>query len=311
MVSYTLFPNVNIDDPIWTLVAMQWGQIITHDMGLIEGSTQSKPHKTKCCTNDGQLVRDPSLLHRTCYPILIPFNDPVYGKTNTRCLNFVRSTTDLDHGCSDRFKPAEQMNVVTHFLDLSIVYGSNDQVAANLRAGVNGRLRVDVRTNREWPPSALNASESCDIVSPVEVCYLAGDTRINQNTQLTVLQIILLREHNRIANALTKLNPHWTDETIFQETRRILIAQHQQISYYEWLPIFIEQLNEIRKTSIARLFCDNGDNIQRMQQRGFEKVSQFNPILNCDDIPSIDLSLWKDYAPTLTTQHISFSNFKK
>ncbi|KAG9434627.1 peroxidase [Apis mellifera carnica] len=245
MVSYTLFPNVNIDDPIWTLVAMQWGQIITHDMGLIEGSTQSKPHKTKCCTNDGQLVRDPSLLHRTCYPILIPFNDPVYGKTNTRCLNFVRSTTDLDHGCSDRFKPAEQMNVVTHFLDLSIVYGSNDQVAANLRAGVNGRLRVDVRTNREWPPSAPNASESCDIVSPVEVCYLA------------------------------------------------------------------EQLNEIRKTSIARLFCDNGDNIQRMQQRGFEKVSQFNPILSCDDIPSIDLSLWKDYAPTLTTQHISFSNFKK
>lgn len=37
---------------------------------------------------------------------------------------------------------------------------------------------------------------------------------------------------------------------------------------------FAEQLNEIRKTSIARLFCDNGDNIQRMQQRGFEKVSQ-------------------------------------
>lgn len=67
----------------------------------------------------------------------------------------------------------------------------------------------------------------------------SGDSRVNQNTQLTVLQIILLREHNRIANALTKLNPHWTDETIFQETRRILIAQHQQISYYEWLPIFL------------------------------------------------------------------------
>lgn len=45
MVSYTLFPNVNIDDPIWTLVAMQWGQIITHDMGLIEGSTQSSKSK--------------------------------------------------------------------------------------------------------------------------------------------------------------------------------------------------------------------------------------------------------------------------
>lgn len=55
-----------------------------------------------------------------------------------------------------------------------MVYGSSDQVAANLRTGVNGRLRVDVRTNREWPPSAPNASESCDIMKPLEVCYLAG-----------------------------------------------------------------------------------------------------------------------------------------
>lgn len=88
-----------------------------------------------------------------------------------------KNNLKLSHRIRDRHSDHDslfQMNVVTHFLDLSIVYGSNDQVAANLRAGVNGRLRVDVRTNREWLPSALNASESCDIVSPVEVCYLAG-----------------------------------------------------------------------------------------------------------------------------------------
>lgn len=88
-----------------------------------------------------------------------------------------KNNLKLSHRIRDRHSDHDslfQMNVVTHFLDLSIVYGSNDQVAANLRAGVNGRLRVDVRTNREWPPSAPNASESCDIVSPVEVCYLAG-----------------------------------------------------------------------------------------------------------------------------------------
>ena len=37
--------------------------------------------------------------------------------------------------------------------------------------------------------------------------------------------------------------------------------------------IFSEQLNEIRKSSISRLFCDNGDNIQSMQSRGFEQIS--------------------------------------
>lgn len=68
---------------------------------------------------------------------------------------------------------------------------------------------------------------------------ISGDTRVNQNPQLTILQIILLREHNRVADALARLNPHWTDETIFQEARRIVIAEHQHISYYEWLPIFL------------------------------------------------------------------------
>ncbi|KAI4473602.1 hypothetical protein M0802_016034 [Mischocyttarus mexicanus] len=66
-----------------------------------------------------------------------------------------------------------------------------------------------------------------------------GDVRVNQNTQLTILQILLLREHNRIAGILARLNPHWSDEMIYQETRRILIAKHQHISYYEWLPLFL------------------------------------------------------------------------
>lgn len=74
----------------------------------------------------------------------------------------------------------------------------------------------------------------------------SGDARVNQNTQLTVLQIILHREHNRIADTLAKLNPHWNDERIFQEARRINIAEHQHITYYEWLPIFIGLENSIK-----------------------------------------------------------------
>lgn len=67
----------------------------------------------------------------------------------------------------------------------------------------------------------------------------SGDVRGNQNPQLTVLQIVMLREHNRIASTLAHLNPHWDDETLYQESRRILIAEYQHINYYEWLPIFL------------------------------------------------------------------------
>lgn len=65
---------------------------------------------------------------------------------------------------------------------------------------------------------------------------------MNQNPQLTVLQIILLREHNRIADSLQSLNPHWSDEVTFQEARRIHIAEIQHINYYEYLPILLGKL---------------------------------------------------------------------
>lgn len=34
-----------------------------------------------------------------------------------------------------------------------------------------------------------------------------------------------------------------------------------------------EQLNEIRKASMARLFCDNGNNIEQIQPKAFLRIS--------------------------------------
>lgn len=42
IVSLVLFPDIPIEDPKWTLAAMQYGQIITHDMSMIAGSTQAR-----------------------------------------------------------------------------------------------------------------------------------------------------------------------------------------------------------------------------------------------------------------------------
>ena len=48
-----------------------------------------------------------------------------------------------------------------------------------------------------------------------------------------------MRQHNLIAHELSKLNPHWLDERLFQETRKIIGAMLQKITKYDFLPIVI------------------------------------------------------------------------
>lgn len=192
--------------------------------------------------------------HKTCYPILVPHDDPAHSQTNTECMNFVRTLTDKDRNCpgNEPSKPAEQLTAVTSYLDLSLVYGNSEAQNRPIRAFQNGRMVVERRNGGEWPPQQTNASAGCDVETPRETCYLAGDVRVNQNPGLTILQIVLLREHNRIADALFKLNPHWNDELIFQEARRINIAQYQHISYWEWLPIFLGNENMLKNRLIFK-----------------------------------------------------------
>lgn len=63
--------------------------------------------------------------------------------------------------------------------------------------------------------------------------------RVNEQTGLTMLHNLFLREHNRVAGELKRLNPRWNDEILFQEARRIIAAEVQHITYNEWLPIVL------------------------------------------------------------------------
>lgn len=77
-----------------------------------------------------------------------------------------------------------------------------------------------------------------------------GDGRVNENIFMVALQTVCLREHNRIALALRELNPHWDDERLYQEARRIHIGMFQHIVYNEYVPVVIG-LDQVHKWNLT------------------------------------------------------------
>ena len=75
-----------------------------------------------------------------------------------------------------------QVNTVTSYIDASQVYGSNINLAKRLRAE-GGRLDVRSFINSGGQPVLPPDPETfCRSVNPEEEpCFLAGDTRSNEN----------------------------------------------------------------------------------------------------------------------------------
>ena len=62
---------------------------------------------------------------------------------------------------------------------------------------------------------------------------------MNEQIGLTALHTMWMRYHNTVEAQLHRLNPHWSGEKLFQETRRIIGAVWQHIVYNEYLPLVL------------------------------------------------------------------------
>lgn len=243
-----------------------WGQLINHDLALASGARLATGHEGSCCKNNAESRRVSSPLGRVCMPIAIGPMDPVYGPFGQRCHDFKRSIAGLRPGCS--LGPRTQLNLVTSFVDGSFVYGSTRSQANSLRSP-NGQLAVwnyferaaqesddedgarrrrrrrrqaqedSVQLKPLLPPQQDEPDDECLGRPQGLFCFRSGDFRTNQQVPLAALHTIHVRQHNRLAQALRRLNPHWTSERIYQEARHIHIAQIQHVVMREYLPLLL------------------------------------------------------------------------
>ncbi|XP_076824795.1 myeloperoxidase-like [Clavelina lepadiformis] len=212
-----------------------WGQFLAHDLTKLGELKDERGHiALKCPCGDN---------NPECFNIPIPVEDPV--RVQKECYSFVRAEKVPDLNCGNKVR--EQENRVTSYIDASNVYGSTEQFITNLRSGNDGQLIIGNYTYNHYHslPSGAQVPDNLESKFECEAlhfdftslpCFAAGDIRVNEQSALTSGHITWQRKHNQIAAELKQLNPHWNDAKLFEVTRHIIAAIHQQITYNEFLP---------------------------------------------------------------------------
>ncbi|XP_002741107.2 peroxidasin-like [Saccoglossus kowalevskii] len=223
---------ISSEDPKLTGLVTQFGQFLDHDLDITPQSPSSVTFR------DGTPCSDICANDPPCFPIPVPDDDPRIH--DAECTEFIRSSAVCGTGSLQH--PREQTNAITSYIDASQVYGSNQTEAEELRdSNGKGGLRVgdnETATGRPLLPFDDDSPMAClsdDSMNEVP-CFLAGDVRANEQIGLTAMHTLFLREHNRISNMLSQINPHWDDEQLYQETRKLVGATLQHITYDHYLP---------------------------------------------------------------------------
>lgn len=141
-------------------------------------------------------------------------------------MEFARSAPTTSIDCNLGWR--EQINQVTSFVDASNIYGSDQKRADAVRLFERGMLRY-----------GRNGDELCRSSALTTDCFVTGDGRAGEQPGLTAFHTVWLRFHNLLASELQKLNPHWNDERLYQEARKIVGALVQHITYKEFLPLLL------------------------------------------------------------------------
>jgi Animal haem peroxidase len=119
--------------------------------------------------------------------------------------------------------PPTYVNTVTHWWDASQIYGSNEGRNRMLRAGEDGKMKMD---DGRLPNEADPGLDGVDLTGFSDN-YWVG---------LSLLHTLFVREHNAICDHLKAAYPGWEDERLFLTARLVNSALIAKIHTVEWTP---------------------------------------------------------------------------
>ncbi|KAF0303555.1 Chorion peroxidase [Amphibalanus amphitrite] len=239
-----LSTNANADGRVAVSLPV-FAEFLSHDLQQTGVFRLEGDRPLDCCAADN---------HPQCLPISVSGDDPVFSAAGRRCMSMTRSLPAAERQCLPR--PAAPLSRQTAFLDGSGLYGATAADTRRLRELRGGRLR----SNDGLLPTrdARDATAENTILSAVTSGRRRRDAfgrpsigfpgnglfarhpfsnhRANEQLHGALLHTVWLREHNRVADELARNHPDWDDERLFQEARRVVVAQLQHITYNEFVP---------------------------------------------------------------------------
>ncbi len=130
-----------------------------------------------------------------------------------------RDPTDTDDSLPPTYVTAD-----SHWWDGSQIYGSDQGFAQYIRAGEDGKLRLD--EDGQLPR---------DLESVVDLTGVAGNFWLG----LGLLHTLFTHEHNAICDAIRKEHPTWSDDRLYDKARLVNAALMAKIHTVEWTPAII------------------------------------------------------------------------
>ena len=222
--SGTLPDPSELSDYVWV-----FGQFLDHDIILVEDEPR-EPLVIKVPSGD---------------EFFDPFSSGEAFIPMTR--NIIRSGTGTGPD-----NPRKYENEITAFIDGSVIYGSSEEQAFWLRTFQQGKLKMSAGLLLPFNTTNAQYTGEIDDEAPFMAnlnrattrFFVAGDVRANENVLLVAMHTLFAREHNRLCDSLVQVHPEWTDEQLFQHTRKLIGGLIQAITYNEWLPVMGVHLPE-------------------------------------------------------------------